>query len=69
MMAAPIVGENSIGIRLAWRSFQAAISLSLCILKHLSVGRAPLCGFLLGGGATLILQFSLIEAHARIVIE
>jgi hypothetical protein len=24
-MAAPIVGENSIGIRLAWRSFQAAI--------------------------------------------
>jgi hypothetical protein len=24
-MAAPIVGENSIGIRLAWRSFQAAM--------------------------------------------
>ena len=24
-MAAPIVGENSIGMRLAWRSFQAAI--------------------------------------------
>ena len=67
-MAAPIVGENSIGIRLARRSFQAAISRS-GILKHLSIGRAPLCGFLLGGGATLILQFSLIEAHARIVIE
>jgi len=25
--AAPIVGENSMGIRLAWRSFQAAIEL------------------------------------------
>ena len=25
VMAAPIVGENSIGIRLAWRSFQASI--------------------------------------------
>ena len=28
MMAAPIVGENSIGIRLAWRSFQAVTSCS-----------------------------------------
>ena len=27
-MAAPIVGENSIGIRLAWRSFQAVMSCS-----------------------------------------
>jgi len=26
--AAPVVGENSIGMRLAWRSFQAAIKRS-----------------------------------------
>ena len=30
---------------------------------------APGCGFLLHGFALLILQFSLVEAHARIVIE
>jgi hypothetical protein len=38
-MAAPIVSENSIGIRLSWRSFQAA-NQTLGILKHLSISRA-----------------------------
>jgi hypothetical protein len=42
-MAAPIVGENSMGIRLAWRSFE------VINLKHLSVGRTPSHGFILRG--------------------
>jgi hypothetical protein len=33
-MAAPMVGENSIGIRLAWRLFQAAIRRSASSSKH-----------------------------------
>jgi hypothetical protein len=53
-MAAPMVGENSIGIRFARRSFQAAIRRS--ILKHLSVGRTPARGFLLRSVAALILK-------------
>jgi hypothetical protein len=37
-MAAPIVGENSIGIRLAWRSFRtAAITNSIpCGVREVS---------------------------------
>jgi hypothetical protein len=53
-MAAPMVGENSIGICFARRSFQAAIRRS--ILKHLSVGRTPARGFLLRSVAALILK-------------
>jgi hypothetical protein len=37
-MAAPIVGENSIGIRLAWRLPRG--DQALRILKHLSIGCA-----------------------------
>jgi hypothetical protein len=56
------VGENSIGIRLAWRSFQAVINHS-AILKHLGVSRAPPCGLFLGSVPTLILHFAAVEAH------
>ena len=63
-MAAPIVGENSIGIRLAWRSFQAAIRRSASF-KHLGVGRAPLGRFFLGGLPALILHLAAVEAHVR----
>jgi hypothetical protein len=50
-MAAPMVGENSIGIRLAWRSFQAAI-------KRSGIGRAPVRRFLLRDLAALILHLA-----------
>ena len=39
------------------------------ILKHLGIGRAPGCRFPLRGFTLLTLQFSLVEAYARIVIE
>jgi len=41
-MAEPIVGENSIGMRLAWRSFPPDQALGN--LKHLSIGRAASVG-------------------------
>jgi hypothetical protein len=48
-MAAPMVGETSIGIRLAWRSFQAAIRRSASSKIRGSVARraAPLASWLL----------------------
>jgi len=42
---------------------------ALGVLEYLRVGRASGCRFLLRGFTLLILQFSLVEAHARIVIE
>jgi hypothetical protein len=56
-MAAPIVGENSMGIRLAWRSFQAPIS------RSASSGRAPRCRFFAGDAGALILHLAAVEAH------
>src|SRR6516162_2107011 len=44
-MAAPIVGENSIGIRFAWRSFQAAISRSASSRTRASVARRLAASF------------------------
>jgi hypothetical protein len=38
-MAAPIVGENSIGIRFPWRSFQAPIRRSASSSSWASVAR------------------------------
>jgi len=38
-MAAPIVGENNIGIRRPWRSFQAAMSRSASSSTWTSVAR------------------------------
>ena len=62
MIAAPIVGENSIGMRLAWRSFQASIKRS-ATLKHLIVGRAARGGLFLGSLPALILHLAAVEAH------
>ena len=45
MIAAPIVGENSIGIRLAWRSFQAAIRRSASSSTCASVARRSAASF------------------------
>jgi hypothetical protein len=59
---APIVGENSIGMRLAWRSLRASIRRS-DILEHLGVSRAPGRGFFLGSLPALILQLAAIEPH------
>ena len=62
-MAAPIVGEKIIGIRFAWRSFQAAIRRS----EHLRVGRAPADRFFLYGLSASILHLATVEAHKAIV--
>ena len=65
-MAVPIVGEKIMGALMARRSFQAPIQ-ALGILEHLSVGRAPACGFLFRSVAALILQLAVVEAHKPIV--
>ena len=66
-MAAPIVGENSIGICLAWRSFQAAIR-PLGILKHVGIGRSTSHGLLFGKLSALILHLaSAVKAHCPIL--
>jgi hypothetical protein len=54
-------GENSIGIRLAWRSFQAPISRSASSSTWASVARR---GFLLGALPALILHLTAVEAHS-----
>ena len=56
-----MVGENSIGILAAWRSFQA-----LGILKHLSIGRASIRRLLFCGFAALILHLAAVEAHVAL---
>jgi hypothetical protein len=62
------VGENSIGIRLAWRSFQASIkrsaSSSTCTSVARRAGRFLLCDL-----PALILHLAAVEAHAWIVAE
>jgi hypothetical protein len=50
VIAAPIVGENSIGIRLAWRSFQAAIRHS----ASFGTGRVYPVNAVINGGASWI---------------
>jgi hypothetical protein len=60
-MAARIVGENSMGIRLAWRSFQAVIKRSAS--SSTCVGRAPSRSFILRGPVTLILWLATIKTH------
>jgi hypothetical protein len=57
-MAAPIVGENSIGIRFSWRSFQAAT-----IRSASSSNWASVASFLIRGAATLVLHLASIKAH------
>jgi hypothetical protein len=57
VIAAPMVGANSMGIRLAWRSFQAAIRPSA------SSSRAPCRGLLFGYLQALIFHFALVESH------
>jgi len=54
-MAAPIVGENDIGIRQAWRSFQAAMSRS--------ASSSTWARFLLRGLTALIPQLAAVEAQ------
>jgi hypothetical protein len=66
-VAAPIVGENSKGIRWAWRSFQAQIR-PLSVRKHLGIGCATGCCFSVGLGA-LSFHFAAVEAHVEIVAE
>jgi len=60
-MAAPIVGENSNGVRLAWRSFQAAMSSSTSSSTWVPVAcllAASLCGL-----AALLPELAAVEAH------
>ena len=61
-MAAPIVGEKIMGMRLACRSFQAAIRRSP---GHRS--RGALQPLFVGSVPTLILQLAAIEAHVQMV--
>jgi hypothetical protein len=61
VMAAPIVGENSIGMRLAWRSFQAVIRRSASSSTWASVARRLAAFF--SGAVRLILHFAAVEAH------
>jgi len=55
---------HPLGLALVPGGYQA-----LGVLKHLGIGRAPGCRFPLRGFTLLTLQFSLVEAYARIVIE
>ena len=64
MMAAPMVGENSIGIRLAWRSFQAVTSCSASSRIWRSIARR-LRGCLLRLLPAVIPHFALVESHGR----
>jgi hypothetical protein len=52
----PMVGENSIGILLAWRSFQAAISRS-------ASSSTPARRFVLCGLAVVVVQLAAVKAH------
>jgi hypothetical protein len=54
--------RKSIRIRLAWRSFQAAIRRSASS-RDLSIGRAPARRFLLCCLAVSILHLAAVEAH------
>ncbi len=64
-MAAPMVGENSIGMRLGCRSFEAVIRHS-AFSNTLGIGRTAPGRFLLCGLATLIFQLAAVEAHGAI---
>ena len=67
-MAAPIVGENSIGIRLTCRSFQTATSRSASAMICGSVARCSAAVFL-GGAAALVFHLAAIEAHDEPVMS
>ena len=58
---APVVGENSIGIRLDWRSFQAAIRRSASSSTWAS--RVSSGCLLLGSLPALVLHLATVEAH------
>ena len=64
MIAAPMVGENSIGMRLAWRSFQATIRCSASSSTWASVACRAAASFSAACRA-LILHLAAIEAHDR----
>ena len=66
VIAAPIVGENSIGMRLACRSFQAAIRRSASS-RTWGISRAATSCFFLGSLPALILHFAAVEAHGSMV--
>jgi hypothetical protein len=61
--AGPIVGQNSIGIRLVCRSFPE-FDQAFGVLEDRSLVRSR---FLLRGLAAPILYFALVESHGRIV--
>jgi hypothetical protein len=65
-MAAPIVGENSIGIRLAWRSFHTVIRWSASF-EDLPISRTPGGSLLPRGLPASVLHFAPVESHCRIV--
>jgi hypothetical protein len=67
LRAQPIVGENSIGIRLACRSFHAATR-RLASSRGLRLGRALCSRFLLGGCGALSLHLATIESQRGIVV-
>ena len=56
------------GMRLAWRPFQATDQPS-GIFKHQRVGCAACCRFLVGSLPALILHFAAVETHVQIVVE
>jgi len=64
-----------VGLALNWRLPLRFIPAAIpagglgAMVFALALGLVLWAILLLGGGATLILQFSLIETHARIVIE
>ena len=60
-MAAPIVGANSIGIRLAWRWFPVG-NQSLGVFKDLRAEPTPR-RFLIGLGLPRVFYLALVEAH------
>ncbi|HEY2242888.1 MAG: hypothetical protein WAV38_01860 [Xanthobacteraceae bacterium] len=64
-MAAPIVGENSIGIRLTCRSFQTATSRSASAMICGSVARCSAAVF----SAALVFHLAAIEAHDEPVMS
>jgi hypothetical protein len=57
VMAVPMVGEDSIGIRFAWRSFHTVIRWS-------AFGCTARSGFLVGLLPAGYLHFALVESHA-----
>jgi hypothetical protein len=66
-IAAPIPGEDSIGI--LGPALVPNCDQALGLLKDQRLRRAPLRHFLLGRGAALILHLAPVEAHGRMVAE